>query len=177
MELDFKTVKALSSSTRIRILRLVLQGDYSPTEISDEIERSKSTVASHLEHLQKAGLVEKDKKEGRRRVLYSSTRKAKAIVEGKERKVKFSIASSAITGLAGIGLIVTERIIPLETGGGSSTSGQAGTMGTMSMEASRTTVENASGSPDAVLYAGLGLIILALLTLVYGLTIRNLTEE
>lgn len=174
MELDFKTVKALSSATRIKILRLVLQSDYSPTEISDEIGRSKSTVSSHLEHLQKAGLVEKDKEEGRRRVLYSSTRKAKAIVEGKERKVKFSIASSAITGLTGAGLIVKERVIPIETGGSEAGSGG---MGTMSMEATRSTTEAASGTTDMVLYAGLLLIVVALIALVYGLTIRNLGKE
>lgn len=174
MELDFKTVKALSSATRIKILRLILKGDYSPTEISDEIDRSKSTVSSHLEHLQKAGLVEKDKEEGRRRVLYSSTKKAKTIVEGKERKVKFSIMSSAITGLSGIGLILGKRILPLET---ASTRDSGGAMGTMeTMDAAQNATQGASGSPSLLLYISLLLIVISLICLVYGLAVKRLGE-
>ncbi|MDY6761775.1 MAG: winged helix-turn-helix domain-containing protein, partial [Candidatus Nanohaloarchaea archaeon] len=105
MELDFKAVQALSSPTRLRILAAVLEQDRTPTELAEELGKSKSTVASHLGTLADAGLVEKDEEEGRRRVMYSATRQARAIVEGKERKVKFSVASSALTGLAGIGLL------------------------------------------------------------------------
>jgi DNA-binding transcriptional ArsR family regulator len=172
MELDFKTIKALSSPTRIKILRLVLQGDYSPTEISSEIGRSKSTVASHLEHLQDAELVEKDSEEGRRRVLYSSTRKAETIVQGKERKVKFSIASSAITGLSGIGLIATELIPrPAQSSGG-------GQIGTMTAESTRTASESAfSWLPDPIMYVGLFLIVVSLGLISYGLAMKRLGEE
>jgi len=174
MELDFKTVKALSSATRIRILSLVLKGDYSSTEISNKVDKSKSTVSSHLESLQNAGLVEKDKEDGRRRVLYSSTRKAEDIVEGKERKVKFSIASSAITGLGGMGLIAAEHL-SLIGGSGETESGSAGTMGTMgTMDAGRTAAENASGGTEAVMYLGLVLILVSLVAASYGLAISKL---
>lgn len=170
MELDFKTIKALSSPTRIKILRLVLQGDYSPTEISSEIGRSKSTVASHLEHLQDAELVEKDSEEGRRRVLYSSTRKAETIVQGKERKVKFSIASSAITGLAGLGLIASQKL-PVSSSSGS----ESGTIGTM--EATRTASETGiTWLPDSVMYIGIFLIVVSLVLISYGLAMKRLGE-
>ncbi len=174
MELDFKTVKALSSATRIRILSLVLKGDYSPTEISNKVDKSKSTVSSHLESLQDAGLVEKDKEDGRRRVLYSSTRKAEAIVEGKERKVKFSIASSAITGLGGIGLIASQQLSLTESAGESG-GGSVGTMGTM--DAGRTAAENAAGGTEAFMYLGLVLIIIALVSAGYGLAMSRLNED
>jgi DNA-binding transcriptional ArsR family regulator len=148
---------------------LILQGDYSPTEISGEIGRSKSTVSSHLENLQEAELVEKDKEDGRRRVLYSSTRKAKTIVQGKERKVKFSIASSAITGLTGIGLIASEKMSFSEP------SNKVGTMG--AMEATRDASETSvSWLPESVMYIGIFLIIVSLGLLCYGVAMKRLGE-
>lgn len=105
MELDFDTLKALSSPTRIAILREVLEKESTTTQLSDKLEKSKSTVSSHLTKLTKAGLLEKNKVEGRKRVTYEPTRKARSIVKGREKKVKFSLASSAISAFAGIGLI------------------------------------------------------------------------
>ena len=69
MDVDFKTVKALSSRTRIKILNFALENEATPTRISREIDRSKSTVSSHLEKLVSSGLLEKDSKEGRKRVV------------------------------------------------------------------------------------------------------------
>ncbi|MDY6765749.1 MAG: winged helix-turn-helix domain-containing protein [Candidatus Nanohaloarchaea archaeon] len=105
MELDFTAVQALSSPTRLRILAAVLEAEQTPTRLADELGKSKSTVASHLATLEEAGLVERDAEEGRRRVTYSATRQAEAIVQGKERKVKFSLASSALTGIGGAVLL------------------------------------------------------------------------
>lgn len=107
MELDFKTIKALSSPTRIQIMNKVMEKECTPTEISNELGKSKSTVSSHLETLIKAELVEKDSEEGRRRVIYEPTDKACDIVNGKERKVKFSVVSSALTLVLGIGSLIS----------------------------------------------------------------------
>ena len=110
MELDFKTVKALSSPTRIEILRSALDGETTTTQISDELGKSKSTVSNHLQTLSDAGLLDKDEVEGRKRVSYVPTGKAKAIVEGRERNVKFSIATGflfAIVGTAAAGRYAT----------------------------------------------------------------------
>lgn len=105
MELDFKTIKALSSPTRIQIMNKVMEKECTPTEISEDLDKSKSTVSSHLETLLNADLVEKDSEEGRRRVIYEPTDKACDIVNGKERKVKFSVVSSALTLAAGFGAV------------------------------------------------------------------------
>lgn len=105
--MDFKTVKALSSPTRIRILNCVLEKEQTPTEISNKINKSKSTVASHLEKLSKSGLIIKDQEKGRKRVLYKPTEKAEHIVKGKEKKVTFTLTSSIISMLAGIGLLTS----------------------------------------------------------------------
>jgi DNA-binding transcriptional ArsR family regulator len=105
MELDFDTVKALSSPTRIAILRQVLEKESTTTQLSRDLEKSKSTVSSHLSTLTEAGLLKKNKVEGRKRVTYHPTDKAQTIVKGRERKVKFSLASSAASAFAGIGLL------------------------------------------------------------------------
>jgi|GEM_PF-570377 DNA-binding transcriptional ArsR family regulator len=102
MEINFNTVKALSSPTRVKILDQILDKESTPTQISNELDKSKSTISSHLSTLQNADLIEKDSKEGRRRVTYSPTKKAKAIIEGKEKKVKFSFGSSVFSAITGL---------------------------------------------------------------------------
>lgn len=97
MELDYKTVKALASPTRIEILKNVKDKGTTPTDLSDEIGKTKSTVSTHLSKLDEAGLVEKDEEDGRRRVVYSATDKTEAILQGKSRKVKFSVLSTVST--------------------------------------------------------------------------------
>lgn len=104
MEINFNTVKALSSPTRVKILNQVLDKDSTPTQLSKELGKSKSTVSSHLSTLQKAELIEKHSVEGRRRVTYSPTDKAEAIIEGRERKVRFSFGSSVFSALAGLSI-------------------------------------------------------------------------
>ena len=130
MELDFDTLKALSSPTRIAILRNVLEKESTTTQLSNELEKSKSTVSSHLTKLTKAGLLEKNKVEGRKRVTYKSTRKARSIVKGREKKVKFSIASSAISAFAGIGLIAAGLLSRVGMKSSSRDSADAGSLST-----------------------------------------------
>jgi DNA-binding transcriptional ArsR family regulator len=65
--------------------------------LSDKVGKSKSTVSSHLDELRDAGLLEKDEEEGRRRVVYQPTNKTEAIIEGRSRKVRFSITSSIVS--------------------------------------------------------------------------------
>lgn len=60
-----------------------------------------------------AGLVEKDQEEGRRRVIYRPTSKAEAIIKGRERKVKFSLASSIVSGFTGLALLGGSRLVSL----------------------------------------------------------------
>lgn len=136
MNIDFDSVSALASPTRLEILSIVLNEDEATTtKISDELDKSKSTVSSHLKVLKKADLLEKDEEEGRRRVIYNPTDKSKAIVEGKERKVKFSITSSALTAAGGA--ILLSRGLTDLTGNigeripGAASSEESGTMGTM----------------------------------------------
>jgi DNA-binding transcriptional ArsR family regulator len=175
MDLDFKSVKALSSPTRLEILNRVLDEEATTTKLSDELDKSKSTVSSHLKVLTESGLLEKDEEEGRRRVVYRPTDKAKAIVQGKERKVKFSVVSSALTAAGGIFFLTEsmkragENVLTSYSSeapeadamtamdkGADTAGGSGGQMGTMSMETANKTAENAANAtaaaPDATIF-------------------------
>lgn len=175
MELDFRSVKALSSPTRIRILRELLDQEVTPTDLSERVGRSKSTVTAQLDTLKKAGLVEKDKQEGRRRVIYRPTAKAKAIVKGRERKVRFSLVSSALSGIFGAAVLVNELLIGAEE--------QARTADfdvmTESLQSGGGGAETVAGaSPDtALLILGGVLLAATVLLLLYGLLIKNLGHD
>lgn len=106
MKIDFKTVKALSSPTRLDIINYSLDNEATPTRISDEIGKSKSTVSNHLEKLVDAGLLEKNDIEGRKRVVYRPTSKTEAIAKGRQVKMSLSLVSS-IVGLLGGSYLVT----------------------------------------------------------------------
>lgn len=172
MELDFQTVKALSSPTRIKILNEALSGEPTPTELSDKVDKSKSTVSSHLDQLQEAGLLEKDSEKGRRRVVYQPTSKTEAIIEGRSRKVKFSLTSSIVSGWIGSGLGIG-ALNQLQKG--SESGSQIGTM-TMNQgaEAAKTASESSVGSPENVLLFG-SLIFLSVAagSLIYGLFVTR----
>lgn len=202
MNIGFDSVRALASPTRLEILSIVLNEDEATTtKISDELGKSKSTVSSHLKILKEADLLEKDEEEKRRRVIYNPTDKSKAIVEGKERKVKFSITSSALTAAGGAILLsrgstgLTGKVGERVPGPASSEeSGAMGTMdsgvqgaetgeaGQMMAESVNQTSQNATqiarfiqNIPESslVLFGGL-LVLIALLLLTYIAVLRGI---
>lgn len=178
MELDFKTVRALSSPTRIRILDSVLDKEATPTGISDKVGKTKSTVSSHLEKLVEAELVEKDEEEGRRRVVYRPTSKAKAIVEGRERKVKFALTSSAFTGILGVSAVSARFLEEAGEKAYSATDSAPNAMTAMSQESmdAAGSAEPVSLASTALLLAGIGLILFSVAGLAYGLVMRRLGQ-
>lgn len=171
MDLDFKSVKALASPTRIKILNHLLEKEATTTKLADELGKSKSTISDHLKVLTDSELIDKDEKEGRRRVIYRPTDSAKAIVEGRERKVKFSIASSAITGFLGI-FTISNSLQDLMTRSQSDSSA----MMMQSTEAARSTAEASqiTGMEMTLLVLGGGLIVTAVMLALYTYLLRKL---
>ncbi|MFB6203314.1 MAG: metalloregulator ArsR/SmtB family transcription factor [Candidatus Nanohaloarchaea archaeon] len=110
MELDFAVIKALSSPSRVRLLNFLVEREMTTSELSQEFDRSKSTISAHLDKLHEAGLVEKDKEEGRRRVTYSASREGRIIANQKERKMKFSLVSSVVLAAAGGAITVLSPV-------------------------------------------------------------------
>ena len=184
MDLDYKSVKALSSPTRLEILKMVLDEEATTTKISDELDKSKSTISSHLDVLTDSGLLEKDEEEGRRRVVYRPTSKAEAIANGRERKVKFSVVSSALTALTGSILVAssfTKRLTSNATDYSASSQESAGAMTAMDApapeteQASTKSVELLQNLPeDTLIYAGIFLLLASGAGLIYAYVHRSL---
>ncbi|MFB6144205.1 MAG: ArsR/SmtB family transcription factor [Candidatus Nanohaloarchaea archaeon] len=175
MRLDFDTVRALSSPTRIKILDEVMRNESTPTSLSSELDRSKSTVSSHLSKLADAGLVEKDSKEGRKRVVYRPTEKAEAIVSGREKKVKFSITSSALMLLGAIGVFGYQSM------GLASQGASRDGVSTLTMQSVETVGEAASTSsqmldPALIKFTGVGLLLLSAGFFAYGLVMSRFSN-
>jgi len=175
MEIDTKTFRALASPTRIEILRAVMERGSTPTKLSEEVGKTKSTVSSHLETLMEADLVSKEEAEGRRRVEYSPTKKAETIVKGRERKVRFSVATGLIAMVAG-GASIWTFFKVRATGYQSADSGE---VSALAAEAGARTADAGSGStvPEAelvFLLLGMGLITVAAGSFLFGMMINRL---
>ncbi|MBW2969814.1 metalloregulator ArsR/SmtB family transcription factor [Candidatus Woesearchaeota archaeon] len=86
IRLDKETFKALASSTRVDVLKLLGQRRYMQSEIASVLELSVPTVKEHLSALEKAGLVERHD-EGRKWKYYSLTKKGKGVLNPEEMKI------------------------------------------------------------------------------------------
>jgi len=82
MEIDRETIKALSSDTRVEMLKLLSERRRMPAEISRALELAPSTVVEHLQKLEEVGLVER-KETGYKWVYYEITEKGKNLIKPK----------------------------------------------------------------------------------------------
>ena len=80
MELDKKTIKALSADTRIDILKSLGERRKMPTELAKELSLAPSTIAEHLKQLETVDLIEK-KDTGHKWIYYQLTGKGSNIVQ------------------------------------------------------------------------------------------------
>ncbi len=91
--IDKKSLQALSSETRIKILKCLNQRRMTLTELSKELNLSKSTVHANLSLLIDAGLVKN--KRGSKWVYYELTYKGKILIDvSKQEKVRILILLS-----------------------------------------------------------------------------------
>lgn len=82
MEIDSKTIKALSAETRIRILKILRGSRRIAADISKEIGLAPSTVNEHLKLMEEAGLVRKNET-GHKWIYYEITEKGKNMITPK----------------------------------------------------------------------------------------------
>ena len=82
MEIDRKTLKALSSDTRLDILKSLTDRRKMPAELSRELDLAASTIIEHLDKLEKSGLVVK-RETGRKWVYYELTVKGENLIRPK----------------------------------------------------------------------------------------------
>lgn len=109
LDIDFATVKALSSKTRVKILHAVMDlPEARPTAISDAVDKAKSTVATHLDRLEDAELVEKTAAAEQKRVIYTVTPKGRSIIQGSQRRMRFALGTGVLA-LMGAGITYVQR--------------------------------------------------------------------
>jgi len=86
IRLDKETFKALASTTRIDVLKLLAQRRHMQSELAASLGFSVPTVKEHLSALEKAGLIERHE-EGRKWKYYSLTKKGKGVLNPEEMKI------------------------------------------------------------------------------------------
>ena len=94
IQIDKKTIAALSVESRIAILKSLSKRQMTPTELADELNFSKSTVHKHLQKLVAAGLVERV--EHNKWVYYRLTKKGRIILSYNAVKVVFLFTTSVL---------------------------------------------------------------------------------
>lgn len=99
--LDAESFRALSSETRVRLLKHLDEDRLTLTNLAKKMDLAKATVSSHLESLESAGLIRRID-EGRKWIYYSLTGKGRAVLHPESEKVGVILALSV--GLSLIGL-------------------------------------------------------------------------
>ncbi len=101
--LDSETFKALSSDTRIGLLKKLNDQKMTLTDLANAMELSKTTVQFHLESLMSVGLIQKED-QGRKWLYYSLTKKGRDILNPDGKKINVILTLSI--GLVAISILM-----------------------------------------------------------------------
>ncbi|MFO7967949.1 MAG: winged helix-turn-helix domain-containing protein [Archaeoglobaceae archaeon] len=101
LSLDNRMFEALSSGLRVEILKRLKSRQMTATEISKELDVSKSTAIEHLRKLVEAELVIR-RDDGRKWIYYSLSDRGKTILHKKELRVKILFSFATILMLSGV---------------------------------------------------------------------------
>jgi len=99
--IDRKTLKAISSDTRMDLLKLLAIRKYTLSELSKKTNLKNPTIKEHLDHLIDASLVKREESNNKWK-YYSLTEKGQKLVNPKKVKI---LISFVISLLATFGLI------------------------------------------------------------------------
>lgn len=99
--IDRDVLKALSVDTRMDILKILSEGDRTPSDISKKLNKSDATIVEHLESMVKAGLVKKVEQPGKKWVFYTLTERGKGIISSKSRRLIIILSTSLLALLGG----------------------------------------------------------------------------
>lgn len=121
--LDKDSLYAVSSSTRIEILKLLIEKkQLTVTDIAKKLNLSKSTVHEHIEKLQAAGLITKSEHTGKKWIYYKPTWQGQSLFPKKGR-MQINIAISVVL-MIGI-TVVMAAVLYVWASGLASTGGSA----------------------------------------------------
>ncbi len=100
VKIDRKALFALASETRIEILKKLNERRMTLTELSKELNISKTAVKEHLDKLVQAGLIKK-MDEGRKWLYYELTGEGRRILHPEDKTKIILLLSSAIASITG----------------------------------------------------------------------------
>jgi len=100
VKIDRKALFALASETRIEILKKLNERRMTLTELSKELDISKTAVKEHLDKLVQAGLIKKVD-EGRKWIYYELTGEGRKILHPEDKTKIILLLSSAIASISG----------------------------------------------------------------------------
>jgi DNA-binding MarR family transcriptional regulator len=142
--IDRKTLKAISSDTRMDLLKYLSKRKYTLSELSNKLNLKASTVKEHLDNLINSDLVEKENTENKWK-YYSLTEKGKKLVNPKEVKLLISFIISFIATIGAIGFYIINFVV-LKTGMGQKTSRDFQIMESLDVEVSQKAVSTVTDS-------------------------------
>ena len=96
--IDRKTLKAISSDTRMDLLKHLSNRRYTLSELSKKMDLKNPTIKEHLDNLIDSNLVKKEESENKWK-YYSLTRKGKKIIQPEEVNVLFAFSFSLLSAL------------------------------------------------------------------------------
>jgi DNA-binding HxlR family transcriptional regulator len=100
MELDRKTMKLLTSESKVGILKKLEQRKKTPSELSKELRLAPSTTAEHLKHLESSGLVNRVET-GHKWIYYELSANGRNIIKPKQPVQFMLILTLGILMVAG----------------------------------------------------------------------------
>ncbi len=101
MEIDKKTIRALSSETRIKIMKSLGKRRKMPSELSRELKLATSTITKHIDKLEEARLVKKSPR-GKKFIYYDLSERGRAMI-----KPKFPVQFVLMLGLGILLMVVS----------------------------------------------------------------------
>ncbi|MBM7408623.1 winged helix-turn-helix domain-containing protein [Methanococcus maripaludis] len=163
LEVNKKFLKALSSRSRISILKALGNKNYTVTELSKSLKLSKSTVHEHLSILVDGELVKKNE-DGRKWVYYGLTEKGQYLIMNDLEKMIILFPMSVIVFLSGLYSILFlklgSRMVPRELNVYSASALKSAESDAVAFGISETATTVGS---DLNLLIGAGLILISLL--------------
>ncbi len=104
---DRNVLKVLSVDTRMDILKILSEGDRTPSDLSKRLKKTDATIVEHLDVLCKAGLVKKIEQPGKKWIFYTLTERGEGIILSKSRRLVIILGTSLLSGIVGVAGLAT----------------------------------------------------------------------
>ncbi len=176
IKLTKETIKALSSETRVKIMKNLNMRRKTVSELSLELNLSKSTVHEHLTMLLKEKLIEK-KENDNKWVYYELTKKGKELIQENGTKILLLLSSIVFAVLGSFSILISFtgthlqklNAVKIKTDEAELFNATAGAYKSASPEVARTTTNMINTTPqtDVFFFVGVLFFIIAIALVFY----------